>query len=461
MIVRGVPIALAALLLLPMAASAALPRVEPLALIEAAHAEEHRDAHLLRLVALKAGLSPREMSAPNVKAADLVPLLADLAARAGTKLPATSVQEFAALDPRVQAPLATLAATTLLAWDLRDASFAALTPNEQVELLHLQATDQIDSPRGIQLAGGVDPQPMIEGAILLLDTLETIVIPQLQTAINAGAWPAAGAWDPVGIMRLGTTGNDMETIDRLIQIDPIGNDTYLNNAGATNMADVGSERPTQPRFLASVSLDFAGNDVYVGRAVNGISMEGQGSGLIGIGILHDLDGDDDYECRRACQGGASRGVGYFRDHNGNDEVVAGRGIGYGELAGIGIHRNDAGNDQYFTRMGAGHTYGSTVKENTVDTGILWDRAGADSYESGGSISAYGFVDGWGRGWLADEGPEIDYYETADPAKVGPSPFLHGCNTCTWISTFRGNPVAPGGRGVDDQGGLAYLLATAP
>lgn len=467
---RGITVAVAILLVLPLAASTATPRpLVPLALPATIDVpllpDALRDADLLRLVAIKAGLSPRVVSTPTAQPSDLAPLLAALATRAGTTLPASSAEEFAALDPRLQAPLATLAATTLLAWDLRDASFAALTPEEQIELLHLQQTGETDSPRGIQLAGGVDPQPMIEGAILLLDTLETIIIPQLQAAINAGAWPATGAWDPVGILRVGSAGNDIETIDRLIQIDPTGDDTYLNNAGATNMNDIGSERHAQPRFLVSISLDFAGNDVYIGRpAITGIQLEAQGSGLLGIGILHDLAGDDDYRCGEICQGGASRGSGYFRDHSGNDHAQGNKAIGYGELAGIGIHRNDAGDDQYLTGMGGGHTYGSALRENVIDTGILWDRAGADRYESGSSISAYGIVIGWGRGWLADEGREVDYYETADAAKIGPSNFLHGCNSCTWTSgPFGGNPnpAAPGGRGVDNQGGLAYLLATAP
>ena len=458
---RGVPIALAAILLLPMATSAALPRAD-LALVETLIENDLRDVDLLRLVATKTGLSPSALSIPSALPSELPRLLSQLAERAGTHLPVTSAEEFAALDPRLQAPLATLAAATLLAWDLRDASFIALTPAEEIELVRLQAAGTLNTPRGAQLAGGVDPQPMIEGAILLLDTLETIVIPQLQTAIDAGAWPAAGAWDPVGILRLGSTGNDVETLDRLIQIDPTGDDTYRNNAGATNMNDIGAERHTQPRFLVSISLDFAGNDEYIGRnAMFGFPVEGQGSGVIGIGILHDLAGDDYYRCREFCQGGASQGVGYFRDQSGKDYARGTKAIGYGQSAGIGIHRNDAGDDIYYTGMGGGHAYGTTAEEDAIATGILWDRGGTDRYESGQSIRAYGFVDGWGRGWLADEGPETDYYETADASKVGPSQFLHGCNTCTWISSFRGNPIAPGGRGVDDQGGLAYLLATAP
>jgi hypothetical protein len=50
----------------------------------------------------------------------------------------------------------------------------------------LVITGDTASPRFLQLADGVNRRMLIEGAIMLTDTVESIVVPQIQSAIAQG-----------------------------------------------------------------------------------------------------------------------------------------------------------------------------------------------------------------------------------------------------------------------------------
>lgn len=414
------------------------------------------DADLLRLLAREVGLQLDPMPQVVIPAGATVPLLVtQLGVRAG--LPETDGSAFADLHPLVAQPVLTMLVAMDIAWTMRDQAYAKLSPAELEELSTLDPIK--DAERASALSAQIDRRELFESAILLLDTLESVVIPGVNTAVNAGVWPPVAVADPSapcamipligrvcpnsGVLRLGSGGTDKETVNRVLQIDPAGEDYYYNNAGGGQ----GIMDPLRDNWQAPVamSVDLAGNDHY--RANESIHVAQGGSG-IGVGILLDTQGNDEYRCGDDCQGGGKDGLGFFRDMAGNDTYHAVSYAGAGTTL-IGILREDAGNDTYLLHFMAG---GAATRDDTL--GLLWDRAGTDRYDDWGNVAikSYGYAYQGGRGWLVDEGTPIDYYLTAaDPL------YPHGCNDCTWLAGTPGNQPA-NGRGNDNAGGLAALLS---
>lgn len=402
------------------------------------------DGELVRLLALHEGI-PAHHRAPVVAPADAdVPaLVLELGARAGLDVRPEDATRFATLDPRVAGPVAALLVAVDQAWDLTDVAFAKLTPAERAQLRALAEAGRWQDPDFLRLDAQVDKAALIDAAIVLLGTLEGVVIPALQDAVHAGAWPPAGAWDPVGVLRLGSTGNDTEIVDRIVEIDPSGDDTYLNNAGGTTIL----ERLSPPKAgdQVAVSLDFGGNDRY-----DNVAYPAQGSGAFGVGVLEDLDGDDHYRCDTYCEGASNNGVGLLRDYAGTDSYDAGdRAVGFGGI--VGVTRDDVGNDAYLVSGEAG---GDSARVGSV--GLLWDRAGVDSYRSRfDDEENFGFSSHGGDAWILDEGNAFDEY------LVEHGPLLHACNSCMWNAGVP-DPIDDQvhGVGIDNNGSLGELLTEA-
>ncbi|GEM_PF-4606919 len=432
-----------ALLTMPFVGSVAPLHVAPLS--PAPPPTDLPDGKLVRLLALHEGIPVRH-AAPLVVVppdANVPALVLKLGARAGLDPHPQDAAAFATLDPRVAAPVATILVAVDRAWDLTDAAFAKLTPADRATLLALAQEGRYHDPQFLRLDALVDKAALVDAAILLLDAVEGAAIPALQQAIAAGAWPPAGAWDPVGVLRLGSTGNDTESTDRIVQIDPSGDDTYLNNAGGTTILERVS--PPKPGYQVALSLDFGGNDRY-----DNLAYPSQGSGAFGVGVLEDLAGEDEYRCDMYCEGASNNGVGVLRDYGGDDSYDAGdRAIGFG--GGIGVARDDAGNDSYLVSGEAG---GNSARLGSV--GLLWDQAGTDSYRGRfDDVEIYGFSSNGGDGWLVDEGPETDVYALPH------DPLPHACNDCKWragISSAIDN--RPHGIGLDHHGSLGDLLTEA-
>ena len=149
--------------------------------------------------------------------------------------------------------------------------------------------------------------------------------------------------------------------DCLLIVDFGGNDTYTGSAGATSRPDIG----------VSVVLDLGGDDIYAqeiadepsfGAGILGIGLlydadgadqyQGtifsQGAGFLGMGVLFDKAGDDDYWAQTSCQGAGYFGFGIAVDAGGNDTYYAyGDGQGFGGVGGgIGCLADYSGNDMY-------------------------------------------------------------------------------------------------------------------
>lgn len=407
-----------------------------------------RDGDLLRLLAPAAGLHPTPRAPPPAPApGDTVPAAAlRLARLAGAHDAAPDhFAQYASLDPRLAAPVLAQLVAIEHAWLLRDHA-VTLTSDELRELRDLAERGDAATPRAQQLAAGVDMQALLDAAILLLDTLDAVVLPALQDLADSDAWPQEALRDDVGVLRVGGTGDDEESKDRILQIDPRGHDRWLNNAGATTLLD--DLDPTTPDFNVAVHVDLEGDDVYDHAETC------QGGAFAGVGIALDLEGIDSYRCARLGMGGGQRGIGYLRDRGGNDTYGAGSyGIGGAVVGGFGIVRDDAGDDVHSVGATSG---GAASADGSL--GLLWDRGGSDTYASGFNTftQAYGFgIDG-GRGWLVDEGPSVDSYFPGAIVAV------HTCNDCTWAAGYGaggwGTLTKLHGRGNDNMGGLAYLVA---
>ena len=193
---------------------------------------------------------------------------------------------------------------------------------------------------------------------------------------------------PIGLISIGTLGNDRHGPEAALIVDPGGDDIY--------------ERRPATGGAISVIVDLGGNDRYAGSDV----------AVRGLSAIVDFDGDDRYEMQGAGLGAAIAGASLLIDYAGNDHYQA-RHFGQGAAAfGLGALVDGEGNDRYRLRAwGQGLGLAGGV-------GLLWDRGGDDDYEAagepdpferGGGLSgaqgvAFGFrtMLGGGTGILRDE-----------------------------------------------------------
>lgn len=146
--------------------------------------------------------------------------------------------------------------------------------------------------------------------------------------------------------------------DYLLICDFGGNDKYHAGGGA------------KPQLPISVLLDLGGDDVYGDSS----STRQFGSGICGVGIAIDVDGNDRYLCDRLSQGVGIFGTGILCDFAGKDDFhlgVSGQGCGY---FGVGMLVDREGDDTYYLAgdgQGAGGIGGGI--------GVLVDYKGNDHY----------------------------------------------------------------------------------
>jgi hypothetical protein len=165
---------------------------------------------------------------------------------------------------------------------------------------------------------------------------------------------------PAGRLVLRGTGADTHAAhDCALLVDFGGDDLYLGPTGASS-----------PDLPVSVCIDVAGSDRY---RCDYAGMPAQGAGVLGYGMLIDLEGDDVYTARTFAQGCGRFGVGLLYDASGTDEYLsAGFAQGAG-MYGIGLLFDRAGDDRYHTvyyAQGYGFSRG---------LGLLADAEGNDSY----------------------------------------------------------------------------------
>ena len=216
-------------------------------------------------------------------------------------------------------------------------------------------------PEPYHIVGG-----RLNNAPLLLSLLQLFmkIEKELTTLVQAGPIHGLTDWEtPYGLVRLAGTDDDHHEGNFLLLIDLGGNDIY-NNIGAI------PRTPGAP----SVVIDIEGND-----SVSWSDMPGPGSGILGIGLWLDLDGNDHYQGGNMGLGAALFGSGLFWDEAGDDTYDANvlvQGVGQ---YGTGIFVDQQGNDRYKAHM-TGQGFGGPG-----GIGILLESSGNDRYECAGKI----------------------------------------------------------------------------
>ena len=163
--------------------------------------------------------------------------------------------------------------------------------------------------------------------------------------------------------------------------------------GAILVAGRGRSRYEKKNYAALYEL--GGNDVYSNNSASSVY------DAIPTSILVDYAGDDAYESTSSFrQGCGDMGVGLLVDLNGNDNYIGvtyAQGVGF---MGIGMLCDEDGDDTY-----RGMTYSQGVGH--WGAGMLIDRRGRDRYETHMASQAVGLPGGCGI--LYDGGAEGDYY----------------------------------------------------
>jgi len=168
---------------------------------------------------------------------------------------------------------------------------------------------------------------------------------------------------PYGLFVLGGGGPNIYRRSFAFVLDLGGNDQYLSRTGAA-IGGLGD--------ALSATIDFAGDDYY-GRG----ELADHGVGILGLGALLDLDGDDTYRAGFLSQGCGLFGSGLLGDGKGNDTYTAQVSAQGAGTVGLGFLLDLEGRDIY-------DAYGCAQGfAGTFGYGTLADLAGNDIYRAGG------------------------------------------------------------------------------
>ncbi len=167
----------------------------------------------------------------------------------------------------------------------------------------------------------------------------------------------------------------------LLIIDAGGDDIYRTGGCSSSYA-----------YHTGIIIDRAGNDQYLPDSSLVI---GPGGGVMGLGLVYDLGGDDLYRGGSRSLGAGIIGVGGIWDQAGDDQYqgeVMSQGAG---MFGVGVLADLSGSDTYYgvqKVQGFGSTRGC---------GILYDREGDDRYWANDStLSSVSMVEPGLHGSLA-------------------------------------------------------------
>ncbi|MBQ2945115.1 MAG: hypothetical protein IJD95_00940 [Clostridia bacterium] len=166
---------------------------------------------------------------------------------------------------------------------------------------------------------------------------------------------------PAGNIILGSSDNDVySSPEAFLLIDISGNDRYNGSIAAS----ISKKKPISAVF------DLKGDDIYDSTTEK---VPSQGAGILGAGLLFDMDGNDSYNAIRASQGFALLGVGILFDANGDDKYrseVSSQSCGY---FGISALADMAGNDSYYA---FGHSQATAGNRAMA---FLIEKGGNDKY----------------------------------------------------------------------------------
>jgi hypothetical protein len=288
--------------------------------------------------------------------------------------------------------------TVNTAWELQQKAFEQLNEQEakylreQLVLLFNRFShsyyidrpgdpeDKIHNEKIIELAQRVDFSSLFHSALTLAELADPQWLAGLQDSLltgdQASASTVAGVSGDIlytlssraGTVIIGGTGKNIYKTSSAVIIDLGGDDLYTGEAGLVN-----------GRQQIAAIIDLHGNDEYLAT-----DLFSQGSGMLGVGLLSDLSGDDLYVGTRFSQGSAVLGIGMLKDFAGNDRYFGeefNQGVAFW---GAGMLHDAMGNDYYQANLYAQGVGG--VKA----VGALFDNTGDDFYFAGGrDKSSYG------------------------------------------------------------------------
>ena len=217
----------------------------------------------------------------------------------------------------------------------------------------------------------------------LLDLLKQLNTSRYQP-VSLDGQPIHQIVTSAGTILIGGAGNNTYNLDGfqgaddfVCIIDLGGNDTYRE----------GTCTPNRPVF---VIIDLDGHDNYIATKP-GV----QGGSLLGISMLIDCAGNDNYKASDVAQGSTIGGAGILIDKGGSDKYHALRRAQGQAFGGIGMLIDQGGDDSYHAAMwaqGFGHCAGFAVLE---------DVDGKDRYYLGGlyedNYPEHPGYEGWGQG----------------------------------------------------------------
>jgi hypothetical protein len=303
------------------------------------------------------------------------------------------------IDPQVQQILAVWIVNLIEAHKYRQSAFRNV-PDEIVEALYrindidaTQGDGQVYYPQFDDCARLIDWQSLVYASFKATAATD-IAAKKLKPLRDRGQNLSFRLPTPLGTILLTDAGSDVVPEgDYLLICDFGGNDKYTAGGGS------------KPSLSVSVLVDLAGDDTYG----DSLSSRQFGSGICGIGVCIDVDGNDHYNSERLSQGVGIFGTGILCDFAGTDDyrlTVSGQGCGY---FGVGMLVDREGNDTYYITgdgQGAGGIGGGI--------GVLVDYQGNDhytaepfatianrgDYHSQGKINANN-AQGWGGGRRGD------------------------------------------------------------
>lgn len=186
---------------------------------------------------------------------------------------------------------------------------------------------------------------------------------------------------PAGAILIGGRGKNSYRLDEMrgvcCVIDLGGDDEYIE----------GSVSVSRPLLVV---IDLKGNDAYRGSRP-GI----QGSSVLGVSMLVDVEGNDQYLAQNVAQGSALGGVGILVDFAGDDIYRGVMRVQAQAIGGFGLLIDRDGQDRYRAGMWAQGFAGP------LGFALLDDVAGNDHYFAGGlfrdSYPETPGMEGWSQG----------------------------------------------------------------
>ncbi len=247
------------------------------------------------------------------------------------------------------------------------------------------------------LDGGLDLAPLLAAGRDLAATIEAI---DWAPEVGAAGFEVRVETDlgPVIVHDAGVQTVGDEAAGALLVLDTGGHDVYRAPVGATIAADrpvsvvieldgddrygfPGDDAPPAVADLAPADAAgrYDGGHPQVGDAYGPISrseVPRQGAGILGVGLLYDLGGDDTRLSHRLSQGAGVLGLGVLFDADGRDTYVCEQGCQGAASYGVGLLVDlGASGDRYLgVQSVQGFAYVRAM-------GYLHDGGGSDEYRA--------------------------------------------------------------------------------